>query len=163
MLPKLIREINDNLTTEPSPSVKKFNAVCSVAGGLFLCFWGGLLMVLLGPSLISITDLGTVELLYVAACLTVCVIVFVVGATLILQSKTPRFIKRCFYGFLSLPAILFGIWIGWAMIAQNGFNSITLAVPVACTVVGVNWARLAVRGDSGKLSNKPTKRQITMR
>ena len=103
-------------------------------------------MVLLGPSLISITDLGTVELLYVAACLIVCVIVFVVGATLILQSKTPRFIKRCFYGFLSLPAILFGIWIGWAMIAQNGFNNITLAVPVACTVVGVNWARLAVRG-----------------
>ena len=76
MLPKLIREINDNLTTEPSPSVKKFNAVCSVAGGLFLCFWGGLLMVLLGPSLISITDLGAVELLYVAACLIVCVIVF---------------------------------------------------------------------------------------
>lgn len=87
------------------------------------------------------------ELLYVAACLIVCGIVFLVGATLILQSKTPPLMKRCFYGLLSLPAILFGVWLGWGMLQQNGLNQFTLPLPIACAVIGIFWARLAILGE----------------
>ena len=147
MLQKMIEEVYEFFSTQPSPLAKKFNAVCSVAGGLFLCFWGGLVLVCLGPSLSSIPELGGTELLYIVACLIACVIVFMVGATLILQSKTPRIMKRCFYGLLSFPVILFGVWMGMVMVSQFGFNIITLPLTVACTFIGINWARLAVRGE----------------
>ena len=145
LIRKKYNELRNEITVERSPTEKKFNAVCSVAGGLFLCFWGGLILVLIGPYLIAIPIMRGTELLYVVATFVVCGIIFLTGAVLILQSKTPPLMKRCFYGMLSLPTALFGLWMGWGMIQQFGFVQIILAFPAALIVLAIHWARLAFR------------------
>lgn len=143
-------DILDEITVERSPTEKYFNAVFSVGGGLFLCFWGGLLLFVLAPWLIAIPTMTGTELLYVAACFVVCGIIFLVGAVLILQSKTPPLMKRFFYGMLSLPTAMFGLWLGWLMILEFGFAQILLSLPSACIVLGIHWARLAFKKTSVK-------------
>ena len=138
-------ELRDKITVERSPIEKRFNAVCSVAGGLFLCFWGGLILLLIWPSLIAIPTMKGTELLYVAATFVVCGIIFLTGAVLILQSKTPPLMKRFFYGLLSLPTALFGLAMGYSMIQNFGFAQLLLTVPAACIVLAVYWARLAFK------------------
>ena len=140
---KKYNELKNEITVERSPIEKRFNAVCCVAGGLFLCFWGGLILVLIWPSLIAIPNMKGTELLYVVATFVVCSIIFLAGAVLILQSKTPPLMKRFFYGLLSLPTALFGLAMGYFIIQDFGFAQLLLAVPAACIVLGIYWARLA--------------------
>ena len=145
IIQKKYNELRNEVTVEQLPTGKHFNAVCSVFGGLFLCFWGVVILALIAPYLTAIPTMKGTELLYIVATFVVCGIIFFAGAVLILQSKTPPLMKRFFYGMLSLPIILFGLGLGWLTIRDIGFAPLMLTTSAALVVLGIHWARLAFK------------------